>query len=132
MNTEYSEQVEMDWDSISSANIDLGERMLQEGLSVTYDEGGDTLLVTIGIGKSFEAVTEELIDNIYIRILPDSLVIVGFVVLNFNTDFLANNKLARKVLGDWFQELQSKGGVVNVEGNKAKMVESWLEAAMSR
>ena len=132
MNTEYTEQVEMDWDAISNANIGLGERMLQAGLSVTYDEDGDTLLVTIGIGKSFEAITEELIDNIYIRILPDSLVIVGFVVLNFATDFLANNKLARKALGSWFQELRSKGGVVNVEGNKAKMVESWLEAAMSR
>lgn len=132
MNEQYDEATGADWKAINKANFNLAERLFQEGLSVAYDEEGDTLLVTVGIGKQYEALTEEVIDNIFVRILPDSLLVIGFIVLNFATDLLTNNKLARKALGDWFRELRAQGGTANVEGSKTKRIESLFEVVIPR
>lgn len=121
----------LDWDAVAKANRDLGERLATDGLSIAYDDSEDTLLATVGVGQGHEAITEEVADNIYIRIEPASLLIVGFMILNFASDFLANNKLAKKTLGDWFLGLRSAGGATNLEGSDAKKMEPILLAALS-
>ena len=47
---------ELDMDLIARINIDLTERLFSEGVTIAYDEDGDTLFLTIG--RPHEAISE--------------------------------------------------------------------------
>lgn len=68
---------------IVERNRDLGERVGQLGLTLTYDDAEDTLTLTIG--KPQEAVTESVDNRLFFRLDPETLAIVGIEVLNFRT-----------------------------------------------
>ena len=122
----------LDWEAVERANLDLGERLFQTGLSVAYDEEGDTLFAAIGANQAYDALTEEILTNVFVRIEPTSLEIVGFMILNFASDFLAHNKLAMEAIGNWFNDLRAMGGTAILEGSDAKRVEAFLQVALSR
>lgn len=112
---------ELDEEAVARANIDLTERLFNEGVSIAYDEDGDTLFLTIGEGK--EAISEQLVDGIYFRIDPNTLKWVGCVIIGFKSDILANNKLARKLFQEGFEQLRRQGDSVQWKGSQAQKVE---------
>ena len=52
------------------------------------------------IGGPKEALSEHLVDNVMVRIDPETLEIVGFEVLDFFSDFLPNNRLMHQAVTD--------------------------------
>lgn len=116
---------ELDGEGIAKANVDLAERLLNEGVSIAYDEDGDTLFLTIGEGG--EAVSDQMVDGIYFRINPDTLKVVGCVIVAFKSDILANNKLARKLFQEGFEKLRQQGGSVQWDGLQAMKVQPLFE-----
>ena len=50
-------------------------------LNFTYDQAGDVL--DISIGKPVKAISNEILDDFFIRINPKTKKIVGFSILNF-------------------------------------------------
>lgn len=121
----------LDWGTVTRCNFDLAERLFREGLSLVYDDDGDTLIGSLGKGGN-EALTEEVLDNIYLRIAPESHLVVGFMVLDFAGDFLANNRLFRDSLGDWFRDFRAGGGEQFLEGHDASRVQPLFAMALSR
>lgn len=118
---------ELDVGALQKANIDLSERLFGEGVSVAYDEDGDTLFLTIGEGR--EAISEQVVDGIYLRVEPNSLRIVGCVIVGFVSDILANNKLARKLFQEDFEQLRQQGDSARWEGSQAQRIKPLLELA---
>lgn len=55
--------------------------MEKKTLNFTYDQEGDVL--DISIGKPVKAISNELVDDFFIRIHPRTKKIVGFSILNF-------------------------------------------------
>lgn len=108
-------------EAVARANIDLAERLFKEGVSVSYDEDGDTLFLTIG--EATEAISEQLVDGIYFRIESNTLKVVGCVIIRFVSDILANNKLARKLLQEGFQQLRQQRDTIRWEGLQAQRVQ---------
>jgi len=121
---------ELDWDEVAKANIDLAERLFREGVSIAYDEDGDSLFLTIGEGR--EAITEQIVDGIYFRIDPGTLKVIGCVIIAFISDILANNKLARKMFQEGFAQLRQQGDSVRWEGLQAQKVQPLFELVISR
>lgn len=120
----------VDWDAISRANIDLSERLFKEGISVAYDEDGDTLFFTIG--KAREAITEQVIDGIYTRIDPYTLKFSGFVIVRFVSDILHNNKLVRKLFQESFEQIRRQGDMVQWNGLEAQRIKPFFELVSTR
>ena len=116
---------QLDREAFAEANIDLGERLFNEGVSIAYDEDGDTLFLTIGAGK--EAISEQVVDGIYFRVEPHSLKVVGCVIIGFVSDILANNKLARKLFQESFDQLRQQGDSVQWEGSQAQKMRPLFE-----
>ena len=110
----------LDVDAVAKANIDLAERLFEEGVSIAYDEDGDTLFLTIGEAK--DAISEQIVDGIYFRLDPYTLKVAGCVVIRFVSDILANNKLARKLFQEGFEQLRREGDSVRWEGLQAQKV----------
>src|SRR5437870_5299385 len=108
-----------DMGDVARENYDLPDRLYQEGLEFAYDEDGDTLIISLGSGEPRDALTEQAVDGVYLRIDPVTLKLVGAVVLSFTGDFLANNKIARSAFGGWFETLRERG-TVRIEGEDAK------------
>ena len=73
------------------ANKDYLHRMKSQGVDIVYDAPLDTLFVEIGGPK--EALSEHVVDNIMVRVEPDTLEIVGVEILEFFSDFLPSNRL---------------------------------------
>lgn len=71
---------------VRKANRDLRERMESSQIDIGYDAEFDMLLITIGAPQ--EAITEEIDDQLYVRLDPESLKIVGFTVTAFKELFL--------------------------------------------
>lgn len=111
----------LDREAVARANIDVGERLFKEGVSIDYDEDGDTLFLTIG--EATEAISEQMVDGIYFRLNPYTQKIVGYVIIRFVSDILANNKLARKLFQEGFEQLRRQGGSVRWEGLQAQKVQ---------
>ena len=88
----------IDPDRLWEANTDYVDRIEAEGVFVVYDATLDTLFVEFGGPK--EALSEHAIDNVMVRIDPDTLQIVGVEVLDFFTDFLPCNRLFREAIHD--------------------------------
>ena len=117
------------WEEIGRRNIDLGERLTEQGLTTTYDEDGDTLFVTIGQGG--DALTEQVFDDIYIRIHPETLKIQGFVILAFEPDFLGENKLIGKSLQGFVEAMRASEGTLSFKGRDAQKAKPYFEAAIA-
>jgi len=120
----------LDADAVTRANVDLAERLFNEGISVAYDEDGDTLFLTIGKGR--EAITEQVVDGIYFRIDPYTLKFVGCVIVRFVSDILANNKLARKLFQESFEQLRQQGDLAQWDGLDAQKIKPLFELASTR
>ena len=105
----------IDAQEIAKVNLDLADRIDKEGVTFLYDDESDILSITIG--KPCEAITEPLVDDIMYRIDPDTLKIVGFVIVSFTSDFLAKNKLVRKMLKDFTPDIL-KGAPYRIEDPK--------------
>ena len=73
------------------ANKDYLHRMKSQGVDIVYDAPLDTLIVEIGGPK--EALSEHVVDNIMVRVEPDTLEIVGVEILEFFSDCLPSNRL---------------------------------------
>jgi len=121
---------ELNWDDVATANMDLGERLFKEGVSIAYDEDGDSLFLTIGEGG--EAIAEQMIDGIYFRIDPITLKITGCIIVAFISDILANNKLAQKMFQEPFAHLRQQGNLACWEGLQAQKVQPLFALATSR
>jgi hypothetical protein len=113
---------------VANLNDDLLQRLMDEGLTLTYDEDGDTLFLTIGRGVP--ALTEYVVYGIYVRIEPESLHIVGADVLQFRNRFLANNELFRVMFEEDFDRMRNRGGIAVVEGENAKRFHPLFDYAM--
>ncbi len=118
-----------DWVDVGRRNADLGERLALEGITIVYDEDGDTLFVTIGEGG--EALTEHVFDNLYLRVEAESLKILGCVILAFEADLLGTNKLIRKAFPNLMDELRSRGGRVFLKGKNAQKTKPYFEVALA-
>ncbi len=119
----------LDMDQVVKANSDLSDRLSLEGVEFVYDEDGDTLFLTVGT-KPRHALTEEVMGNIQVRLDPESLKIVGAMILDFMGDFLANNRLARKSFSRFFTRLREEG-TIRVEGEDARLhIAPLFEAAL--
>ena len=81
------------------ANRDYVQRIEREGLITVYDATLDTLFIEIG--ETREALTDPSIDNVMIRIDPDTLEIVGLEIHDFLNDFVPANRLVRELIKDW-------------------------------
>lgn len=100
----------------------------EEGVTATYDATLDALLIEIGGPK--EALTEYLVDNIMVRIEPDSLRVVGFEILDFMEDFLPANRLGRTAMGNWVPSRESDSTITLVTGLLAPIM-AVAEAAIA-
>ena len=87
----------IDPDKLTAANKDLTDRIEREGADLLYDATLDTLFIEFGGPK--EALSEHVVDNIMLRIDPNTLQIVGCEIIDFFSDFVPNNRLVRDVLG---------------------------------
>ena len=125
-----NEPIEMDRDQIAKANFDLAERLFDEGVHLVYDDDGDTLFLTIG--EEQPQVTLEVIEGIYYCVHPESLKIVGFTVLDFAADLLANNKLIRKAFPGVLETFKMNEGVIEWQGLDASKMKPVFELVMSR
>ena len=88
----------IDPDRLWQANKDLVNLIERDGVDVVYDSTLDTLFVEFGGPK--EALSEHAVDNIMIRIDPDTLRMVGFEILDFFSDFLPHNRLFQAAVQD--------------------------------
>lgn len=86
----------IDPDKLWQANGDYIERMERDGVSVVYDATLDTLFIEFGGPK--EALSEHALDNIMLRIDPETLQIVGYEILEFFSDFLPHNRLVLRMV----------------------------------
>ncbi len=120
----------LDADAVAGANKDLAERLFNEGISVAYDEDGDTLFLTIGEGR--EAITEQVVDGIYFRIEPHTQKFVGCVIMRFVSDILANNKLVRKLFQESFEQLRRHGDLAQWDGLDAQKIKPLFELVPTR
>ena len=83
----------IDPDKVLEANRDYIDRIERDGLRAVYHAKLDTLFIEIGGPK--EALSEHFVDNIMLRVEPDSLQIVGLEILDFFSDFLPHNRLVQ-------------------------------------
>jgi len=75
-------------EEILKANRDLKRRLSKSEFDITYDSEHDILMVTIGSPQ--EAITEQTGDQVYCRLDPDTLKVVGFSITAFKRLFLKN------------------------------------------
>jgi hypothetical protein len=120
----------LDQDQLAKANLGLAERLFYEGVHLVYDDDGDTLLITIGEGAP--AISTPVLDGLYLRIHPETLEVVGCTVVAFSSDFLANNKLLRKLFPNALKILAEHDGVIEWRGLQAQKMLPVFAAAMSR
>jgi hypothetical protein len=86
----------IDPDELLDANRQYIDRVEREGLYAVYDATLDTLFLEIG-GPG-EALSEHLVDNVMVRVDPETLHIVGLEILDFFADFLPNNRLVAQAI----------------------------------
>lgn len=123
---------QLDSQRISKANLDLAERLFNEGVHLVYDEDGDTLFLTIGGGEEQPQVNVHVIDGLYFGVHPETYKFVGCTVLAFASDFLANNKLIRKAFPDAMEAFRTNGGEIEWEGHDAQRVKLAFDLVMAR
>ena len=117
----------VDTEEIRRANFDLAERIEAEVVTMDYNPEADALTITIG--ESQPAITEPLFDDIMYRLDPDTLKIVGIEVIAFFSDFVRRNKLVRKLLRNYLEELlPGKGDIVVNDPHDKELLSEILTA----
>jgi hypothetical protein len=116
----------LDVEEIRQANLDLADRIDQEGITLEFNPEADVLSITIGAPKP--SVTEPIFDDVMCRVAPRTLKITGFEVVAFSSDFIVKNKLVQKALKGHLQELRQRPEVV-VSGAKER--EQWKAILLS-
>lgn len=58
---------------------------MEKALNFSYDKQGDIL--DISLGRPKKAISEEISEDIFIRLEPKTQEIVGFMILNFEKRF---------------------------------------------
>jgi len=118
----------LDMERVARTNLDLSERLFDLGVNLTYDEDGDTLLVTIG--QAQPAITVHLVGGIYVRVDPGTFKVMGFTIVGFASDLLANNKLIRKSFPNALKDLEDAGGEIEWKGLDAQRMSPVFEVAL--
>ena len=115
-----------DVEAIQQVNFDLADRMESEGVTLFYDPETDVLSITIGEPR--EAITEPMVDDIMYRVDPETLKILGFEIVQFQTDFLRNNKIVRKMMKAAFPDLlfETQRSIKIVEARQRRKVQALL------
>lgn len=121
------ETLHIDPDKLSAANKDFIDRIEREGVHLVYDATLDTLFVEFGGPK--EAVSEHVVDNIMLRIEPDTLQIVGCEILDFFSDFVPNHRLFRGIISDLGLR-EGKDSTVTLMEPRYKTLREMIEAAI--
>ena len=117
----------VDPDKLLEANKDYLDRIERDGVNLVYDATLDTLFIEFGGPKA--ALSEHIVDNIMLRIEPDTLQIVGCEILDFFSDFVPNNRLFRQMISDL--ELQEgKDSTVTLMEPQYKALRDMIEAAI--
>ena len=104
--------VSLSAEAIKKANFDLGDRLEVEEIKLEYNPEADVLVITIG--DPVPAITEPVIDDIMYRVEPDTLKVVGVEIVAFFSDFVRHNKIARKLLKGYTDDLLSARKEVQV------------------
>ena len=58
---------------------------MEKRLNFSYDQEGDVL--DISLGKPQKAISEEVKEDFYVRLKPNTKEVVGFMILNFSSRF---------------------------------------------
>lgn len=124
-NDTFDDPQPLDMEMVGRINLDLVQRLFDEGVTFAYDEDGDTMFITIG--KPVPALSEHIVYDLYYQIEPESLRIVGITLLRFAGHFLKNNEFFREAFGEDFQSLRSAGGVATMMGENAKRLAPLFE-----
>lgn len=117
------------WADIIKANGDLQDRLFKDGVNIAYDEDSDILFLTIGEGK--ESITKQAIDDLFVRVEPGSLKVTGCFIVGFARDFLAKNKVVRKIFPDALGKLRAEGNHLEWKGAQAVKTSPVFELAIS-
>ena len=117
----------IDPDKLSAANKDLIDRIEREGADLVYDATLDTLFIEFGDPK--EALSEHVVDNIMLRIEPETLQIVGCEILDFFSDFVPNHRLVWEMIGNLGLQ-QGKDSTVTLMEPRYKALRDMIEAAI--
>jgi hypothetical protein len=117
----------IDPDKLSAANKDLIDRIEREGAELVYDATLDTLFIEFGGPK--EALSEHVVDNIMLRIEPETLEIVGCEILDFFSDFVPNHRLFREMISDLGLQ-EGKDSTVTLMEPQYKALRDMIEAAI--
>ena len=116
-----ADALSFDFERFKESNKDYLDRIQKNGLRAIYDATLDTLFIEIG-GPT-EALSEHLIDNIMVRIDPDTLKIVGFEILDFLDDFLPANRMIREACHSWKLDRDSDSEIALLEPQYAPIRE---------
>ena len=119
---------ELDMDLVARNNMDLTKRLFSEGVTIAYDEDGDTLFITIG--NPNDAITEQIVDGLFYRINPETLKVIGCIIIGFESDVLMHNKLLNNLFRDGFEQLRKQGDLVKWEGLQAQKVKPIFEISV--
>ena len=95
---EQFRRMPFDHDRFAESNRDMVERMQRDGLFLVYDDQLDTLFVDIG--PHVDGVLEPLTDNIWARVDPGDLRLLGYEIEDFRDDFLPNNRIANALIDE--------------------------------
>ena len=110
-----------DFQRFKESNKDYLDRIQKGGINAIYDAALDTMFIEIG-GPA-EALSEHLIDNIMVRIDPETLKIVGFEILDFLDDFLPANRMIREACRGWQLDRNYDSEIALLEPQYAPMRE---------
>jgi uncharacterized protein YuzE len=113
--------LKFDFDNFKESNRNYLDRIQKQGLAALYDATLDTLFIEIGGPKA--ALSEHLLDNIMVRIDPDTLEIVGFEILDFLDDFLPQNRIMREACRGWDLRRDSDSRIALLEPQYAPIRE---------
>ncbi len=73
---------------------------MEKALNFTYDKEGDIL--DISLGRPASAISEEISEDIFIRLNPKTKKILGFMILNFEKKFGKTRKIETlPIIGDF-------------------------------
>lgn len=118
------------WDAIKRVNVDVGDRLCEEGVSIIYDEDGDTLLITIGEPRS--AIAKQLAGSIYLRVDPVTLKYVGCDIVGLVSDLFANNSVFRKLFQETLEGLRRSNWQAELRGVEARKVLPFFDLAFAK
>lgn len=73
---------------------------MEKALNFTYDKEGDIL--DVSLGRPEKAVSEEVSEDIFVRLDPKTKKIIGFMILNFEKRFNRTRKIEMlPIIGDF-------------------------------